>query len=105
MPQRSVSKKRKNIVADGHGMNVFVLEARAMPMERKNTSVFQNVDGGDLTKEFELARKPLIRKALKAKIEYLQKKRSTEHKKKSVGQNMKARRNMADTRNRPDFKD
>lgn len=52
-----------------------------------------------------MAKKPLIQKALKAKIENLQRKRNTVNKKRSVRQHLKAPRNKAEERSRLDFKD
>lgn len=81
MPQRIVPRNRKEILADSIGTNVFVMVARAMQTERNGASVFLNFDGGDVPKKFELAGKPLIQRALKAKIDNLQKKRNANKKK------------------------
>lgn len=53
-------------MSDCHGSNVLVMVSRAMPMEINNIQMFPNIDGRDIAKEFEIARKPLVEMALKA---------------------------------------
>lgn len=58
---RVVARKRKVILSDSVGNKSFVLAAQKM-LCRRNGAKISSMDGGDIVKEFAVARKPRIEK-------------------------------------------
>lgn len=78
--------------------------AREMQTYRNNETLFPNTNGGDISKEFEEARRPHIMKALKSILANL-KEEKTAHGKRKVRANQTAPRNMTEAMRRPDSKE
>lgn len=87
------------------GKNVFFMVAREMNLVRNYTTTFSCTDGGDLAKEFEMKGAPLMKRALKAKLNILREKIKTVNGKRKVRPSTKSPRNMAEEIIRPDFKE
>lgn len=86
-------KKRKEIVFDVDGRIIFVMMARSIDTPRNDDKLFPDIDGGDVTNEFEEQRKPHMKKALNAEIKYLAEKRKTAKHKTQVRPNTRPPRN------------